>query len=145
MDDSREGVVMILVDNGKVLAERRTGKGLLSGAIVFPAGTVEESDRKNPENYLHITLKREAREEFGITLLNFSFIKTIKTIRQYKNKIINLTLNYFIVKKWKGSIPEKGENNSELFWLDLSSLDKLDFENDREMAAQAISQPNMLR
>lgn len=145
MEKSKEGVMMIFFKNGRLLVERRGQKSSISGKVVFPGGAVEESEKNHAENYLHVTLKREAFEELGVTGLKFDFIRTLEVERSERYKLPDLIFHYFLVTAWEGRIPDDGEDGEKLFWIDSESISELSFEEDRKLAASILNQPNMLR
>lgn len=145
MAKSKECIMMMFYKNRKLLVEKRGPKSSIGSKVIFPGGAVEESDKNHAENYLHVTLKREALEELGVTDLKFDFIKTLEVEREKRYGLPDLIIHYFLVTAWKGRIPKNGEDGAKLFWIDSGSISELSFEDDRKLAASMLSQPNMLR
>lgn len=104
-------VICVLIKDGKVLVEKRGLNGYSHPQLLLPGGMVEESE----VNDLNSALKREAREELGIELIDFILLTSNEEIRGMEE---NFVLRPFLINKWKGNIPEKVlDTGDELLWV----------------------------
>jgi len=115
----KDCVAFMLIQNNKVLAERRKLTKLVDpGATSIPGGLVEPGE--TPEEALF----REAKEELGITLIKPRFVCSLL------EKLSDLyRIHYFVVDSWIGGI-ECNEAES-LLWIPLDEPGTLDLEVDR--------------
>ncbi len=95
-----------MIDNGKVLVERRRPNDEADpGAIVLPGGHVDKGES------LEQALRREMKEELGIQVekMKFALTRTYTASNGEKQRI-----HYFHIEKWRGKI-ESRESES-VYW-----------------------------
>lgn len=93
-----EAVVFAFFKEGKLLIERRPGK---DGEEVFiPNGGIEEKDKNGGEDYRIKALKREAKEEMNIEVIDYEFLMELKV------EEIKIWFYVYVVTKWNGEIPD---------------------------------------
>lgn len=106
----KKAVVFIFIDieRKKVLLERRSQNQYLSSYKLFPGGKVEENEAKD----LTVTLRREIKEELGITKFKYHDLrKRIKELNGY-------WLYPYIVYNWSGFLPIKSiDKKNRLEWM----------------------------
>lgn len=119
----QEIVSLILEKDGKLLIERRkSSKTVSSGKCIFPGGRVE------PGEGLEDAMRREAMEEFGITLNNLFLVDA----KDFDEGGAPERVNWYGCNDFSGEV----QNNEaeELIWISEDELDKLTFEKSREVA-----------
>ena len=108
---TKKAVVYIFYDKNtdKFLVENRTKDQFLAGEKLFPGGKVEQ----NELNDLTKTLIREAKEELGVDILEFTRLNpTVDGYGEFK-------LYCYLVTSWNGLIPRKIlDKGSVLEWVD---------------------------
>lgn len=112
--DSNQTVIMLIVKDNKILLEQRSLDSALAGHFLPPGGKIEMSEINCPKE----ACLREATEELGITLTEFSYLGDIlgETGRLLKP---------FIITKWDGKIPEKIlDKGNPLFWVKIDEFSK---------------------
>jgi len=120
----REGVIFALVKDKELLIEKRPSK---DGVEFFiPNGGIEEKDKKKDEDYRITALKREAKEELNIDILDFEYLM------DHKVDEIKIWFYIYLIKKWKGEIPNftvepPGSNIkfADLEWIKIKDYKKI--------------------
>jgi 8-oxo-dGTP diphosphatase len=115
----RDCVAFMLIEGGKILAEKRTMATQLDpGAVAIPGGHVE------PGESWEEALYREAKEELGVIISSPQFVCSLleKLSELYR-------IHYYVVKSWAGQI-ECHEAES-ILWIPLSELERLDLDVDK--------------
>lgn len=118
----KSAVHIILIDDNKILLQKRKGSKLWPGYYALPAGHIDEGETQ------YDALVREAREELGIEINPNDIINNYVVLRRNFFKIDGKTLEpyidyYFEIKKYKG-IPKIIEKDKcdELLWVDANNL-----------------------
>ncbi|MEK9173998.1 MAG: NUDIX domain-containing protein [Patescibacteria group bacterium] len=107
---------VVLMQDKKVLLQRRFQTGWMDGFYSLPAGHTE------PDEPFSETLKREIREEVGITLTEeATHIAHIS--HRYAAPDYQIVDAFFVCKQWQGepTICEK-DKADELLWCDTTAL-----------------------
>ena len=107
-------VIFALIDQNKILIERRPIKGFLDPRILIPGGSVNSLEN------LEDALKREMMEELGIIPTTFELL-TNEDIEGLHNNI----LKPFIVNSWQGEIPKIGMDKEDPFPLEWLEIDQV--------------------
>ena len=101
-------VILVFTDGKKVLVEKRQLQQFTTLQYLIPGGTVKDFEK------LEQALIREAKEELGIKLLEFSILP--------HQKITGLNgqlLKPFLIHKWEGKISETIlDKGNPLFWVE---------------------------
>lgn len=105
-------VIFIFQDGEKILIERRSLKNFSGLQYLIPGGEVETDED------LEQALKREIKEELGVTALEFTPLPSPE-IKGLNNQL----LLPFLINKWEGQLPEfvldKGD---PLEWLEMDQV-----------------------
>ncbi|MEJ2347803.1 MAG: NUDIX hydrolase [Patescibacteria group bacterium] len=113
----RKGVMFLIYQNGKFLLEkRRDDDKRAPGLVIIPSGNQEENE--TPEE----TLKREIKEELGVTP------KTWELLDVFKNVALNgdaFYTNAYLVTEVDGDIVHQEPDESEHLWATPEEADKL--------------------
>lgn len=114
-------VDFILVKGNNFLVEKRTkSKQLGPGMTAIPGGHVLERET------IEHALKREIKEELGITPKEYNFLCKIVSPHKKEKNIVH----YFIITKWHGT--PKAKEAEKITWLDFTKYDKLDIPADKK-------------
>ena len=115
-------VHIILIDNNKILLQKRNGTKLWPGYYALPAGHIDEGENQ------YDALVREAKEELGIEINVDDIINDYVVLRrnffEIDGKILEPYIDYYFeIKKYKG-IPKIREEDKcdELLWADVNNL-----------------------
>ena len=115
-------VHIILIDDNKILLQKRKGSKLWPGYYALPAGHIDEGETQ------YDALIREAKEELGIEIKIDDIINNYVVLRRNFFKVDGKILEpyidyYFEIKNYKG-IPKIIEEDKcdELFWADINDL-----------------------
>lgn len=118
----KSAVHIILINDDKILLQKRKGSKLWPGYYALPAGHIDEGETQ------YDALIREAKEELDIEINPDDIIKEYVVLRRNFFKIDGKILEpyidyYFEVKKYKG-IPKIIEEDKcdELLWVDANDL-----------------------
>jgi 8-oxo-dGTP pyrophosphatase MutT (NUDIX family) len=107
-----------------VLAEeRKPTKRVVPGVVALPGGHVEPGER------IEDALRREVREELGITPLDVRYVCTLLHRSAEFRK-----LHYFAVLRWEGDV--ENHEAASLRWVPLTASHNLDLEVDRLALAE---------
>ena len=88
-------VILVFTNKGKILVEKRKLEQFKTSQYLIPGGTVKDLEK------LEQALMREAKEELGIKLLEFSIIP-----HQEITGLNGQLLKPFLIHKWEGKIPD---------------------------------------
>lgn len=111
MNNPSQIIVFTIFQDNLVLVEKRAKESTFPEELLFPGGSVEESET------LEQTFFREVEEETGIQVLEYKKIPTSKTIYGYKG----LVVNPFLITKYKGEIPENVlDKGNPLLWVEFT-------------------------
>ena len=118
----KSAVHMILVNEGRILLQKRKGSKLWPGYYALPAGHIDEGETQ------YDALVREAKEELDIEIDTKDITESYVVLRRNYFKIDGKVLEpyidyYFEVKKYTGTprIVEE-EKCDELIWADINNL-----------------------
>ena len=118
----KSSVHIILINDNKILFQKRKGTKLWPGYYALPAGHIDEGETQ------YDALIREAKEELGIEINLNDVINNYVVLRRNFFEIDGKTLEpyidyYFEIKKYKG-IPKIIEEDKcdELLWADINNL-----------------------
>lgn len=118
----KSAVHMIIMDNNKLLLQKRKGSKLWPGYYALPAGHIDEGENQ------YDALVREAKEELDIDINPEDIIKSYVVLRRNYFEIDGKKLEpyidyYFEISKYKGT-PKIVELNKceELLWADINNL-----------------------
>lgn len=118
----KSAVHIILINDDKILLQKRKGSKLWPGYYALPAGHIDEGETQ------YDALIREAKEELDIEINPDDIIKEYVVLRRNFFKIDGKILEpyidyYFEIKKYKG-IPKIIEEDKcdELLWVDANDL-----------------------
>lgn len=118
----KSAVHIILINDDKILLQKRKGSKLWPGYYALPAGHIDEGETQ------YDALIREAKEELDIEINPDDIIKEYVVLRRNFFKIDGKILEpyidyYFEIKKYKG-IPKIIEEDKcdELIWVDANDL-----------------------
>jgi mutator protein MutT len=112
-------VAFMLIQNGYILLERRSlTKRVVPGALAIPGGHMDGTE--SPEE----AVRRELREELGVTPTQMSYVCTLLHRSQEFRK-----LHYFAVTAWDGEM--LAHEADELAWMDLRRAPDFDLDVDR--------------
>ena len=118
----KSAVHIILIDDNKILLQKRKGSKLWPGYYALPAGHIDEGETQ------YDALIREAKEELGIEIKIDDIINNYVVLRRNFFKVDGKILEpyidyYFEIKNYKG-IPKIIEEDKcdELFWADINDL-----------------------
>lgn len=118
----KSAVHMIIMDDDKILLQKRKGTKLWPGYYALPAGHIDEGENQ------YDALIREAREELDIEINLEDITKSYTVLRRNHFKIDGKQLEpyidyYFEISKYVG-VPKIVELNKceELIWADINNL-----------------------
>ena len=118
----KSAVHMILINDNKILLQKRKGSKLWPGYYALPAGHIDEGETQ------YDALVREAKEELGIEINQNDIINSYIVLRRNFFKIDGKLLEpyidyYFELKQYTGTpkIIEK-DKCEELLWADVDNL-----------------------
>ena len=118
----KSAVHIILINDNKILLQKRKGSKLWPGYYALPAGHIDEGETQ------YDALVREAKEELGIEINPNDIINNFVVLRRNFFEIDGKTLEpyidyYFEIKKYNG-VPKIIEEDKcdELLWADVNNL-----------------------
>ena len=118
----KSAVHIILINDNKILLQKRKGSKLWPGYYALPAGHIDEGETQ------YDALVREAKEELGIEINTNDIINNYVVLRRNFFEIDGKTLEpyidyYFEIKKYNG-VPKIIEEDKcdELLWADVNNL-----------------------
>lgn len=118
----KSAVHIILINDNKILLQKRKGSKLWPGYYALPAGHIDEGETQ------YDALVREAKEELGIEINTNDIINNYVVLRRNFFEIDGKTLEpyidyYFEIKKYNG-VPKIIEEDKcdELIWADVNNL-----------------------
>ena len=118
----KSAVHIILINDNKILLQKRKGSKLWPGYYALPAGHIDEGETQ------YDALVREAKEELGIEINTNDIINNYVVLRRNFFEIDGKTLEpyidyYFEIKKYNG-VPKiiEEEKCDELIWADVNNL-----------------------
>ena len=119
------GVYGLIIENDKILLIKKVS-GPYDGLLDLPGGTMEFGERPVE------TLKRELKEEVGISILEYSLFDTdsVNVDWNYNNELISVhhTGIFYKVLKYDGSINKEidiTEQNDDSLGADFYKISKL--------------------
>lgn len=102
-----------LKKNNKLLLEKRKKTKLVDpNLICIPTGGIEKYES------IDDAVKREVKEEFGVKLIESTYIGTLI----YVHEDVDFKLNYFIIDKWDGKVQTLEAES--LKWYDIENAEK---------------------
>ena len=118
----KSAVHMIIINQNKILIQKRKGSKLWPGYYALPAGHIDKGENQ------YDALIREAKEELNIEIDNTDIINQYVVLRRNHFKIDGKVLEpyidyYFEINNYKGipTIVEK-DKCTEIIWCDISKL-----------------------
>lgn len=118
----KSAVHIILINDNKILLQKRKGSKLWPGYYALPAGHIDEGETQ------YDALVREAKEELEIEINPNDIINNYVVLRRNFFEIDGKTLEpyidyYFEIKKYNG-VPKIIEEDKcdELLWADVNNL-----------------------
>jgi len=118
----KSAVHIILMDDDKILLQKRKGTKLWPGYYALPAGHIDENENQ------YDALVREAKEELGIEINPNDIINNYVVLRrnffEIDGKILEPYVDYYFeIRKYNG-IPKIVEEDKcdELLWADVNNL-----------------------
>ncbi len=118
----KSAIHMIIIDNNKILVQKRKGTKLWNGYYALPAGHIDKGENQ------YEALIREAKEELDIHINSNNIINSYVVLRRNFFKIDEKQLEpyidyYFEIKEYIG-IPKIVETDKcdELVWVDINHL-----------------------
>jgi 8-oxo-dGTP pyrophosphatase MutT (NUDIX family) len=118
----KSAVHIILIDNDKILLQKRKGSKLWPGYYALPAGHIDEGETQ------YDALVREAKEELGIEINPNNIINDYVVLRrnffEIDGKILEPYIDYYFeIKKYNG-VPKiiEADKCEELLWADVNNL-----------------------
>lgn len=118
----KSAVHIILINDNKILLQKRKGSKLWPGYYALPAGHIDEGETQ------YDALVREAKEELGIEINLSDIINNYVVLRRNFFEIDGKMLEpyidyYFEIKKYNG-VPKIIEEDKcdELLWADVNNL-----------------------
>ena len=118
----KSAVHIILINDNKILLQKRKGSKLWPGYYALPAGHIDEGDTQ------YDALVREAKEELGIEINPNDIINNYVVLRrnffEIDGKILEPYIDYYFeIKKYNG-VPKIIEEDKcdELLWADVNNL-----------------------
>lgn len=120
----RECVACLLIEDGRVLAEKRSStKAVLPGVLAIPGGHVDAGER------LEDAVRREVREELDVVPRDLWYVCTLLHRSEEFRR-----LHYFAATEWEGTVTN--HEAASLLWLPLNAAERLDLEVDRIAIAE---------
>lgn len=118
----KSAVHIILINDNKILLQKRKGSKLWPGYYALPAGHIDEGETQ------YDALVREAKEELGIEINPNDIINNYVVLRrnffEIDGKILEPYIDYYFeIKKYNG-VPKIIEEDKcdELLWADINNL-----------------------
>jgi len=118
----KSAIHIILINDNKILLQKRKGSKLWPGFYALPAGHIDKGETQ------YDALVREAKEELGIEINTRDIINDYIVLRrnffEIDGKILEPYIDYYFeIKKYKGTpkIMEK-DKCDELLWVDVDNL-----------------------
>ncbi|MCI6847981.1 MAG: NUDIX domain-containing protein [Erysipelotrichaceae bacterium] len=118
----KSAVHIILINDNKILLQKRKGSKLWPGYYALPAGHIDEGETQ------YDALVREAKEELGIEINTNDIINNYVVLRrnffEIDGKILEPYIDYYFeIKKYNG-VPKIIEEDKcdELLWADVNNL-----------------------
>ena len=118
----KSAIHIILINDNKILVQKRKGSKLYPGYYALPAGHIDKGETQ------YDALVREAKEELGIEINPDDIINNYVVLRrnffEIDEKILEPYIDfYFEIKNYTG-IPRIIEEDKcdELFWTDINNL-----------------------
>ena len=118
----KSAVHIILINDNKILLQKRKGSKLWPGYYALPAGHIDEGETQ------YDALVREAKEELGIEINPNDIINNFVVLRrnffEIDGKILEPYIDYYFeIKKYNG-VPKIIEEDKcdELLWADVNNL-----------------------
>ena len=118
----KSAVHIILINDNKILLQKRKGSKLWPGYYALPAGHIDEGETQ------YDALVREAKEELGIEINSNDIINNYVVLRrnffEIDGKILEPYIDYYFeIKKYNG-VPKIIEEDKcdELLWADVNNL-----------------------
>ena len=118
----KSSVHIILINDNKILFQKRKGTKLWPGYYALPAGHIDEGETQ------YDALIREAKEELGIEINPNDIINNYVVLRrnffEIDGKILEPYIDYYFeIKKYNG-VPKIIEEDKcdELLWADINNL-----------------------
>lgn len=118
----KSAVHIILINDNKILLQKRKGSKLWPGYYALPAGHIDEGETQ------YDALVREAKEELGIEINPDDIINNYVVLRrnffEIDGKILEPYIDYYFeIKKYNG-VPKIIEEDKcdELLWADVNNL-----------------------
>ncbi len=105
---------VLLVSQGILLGRRSPDRRTYPNRWSFPGGHVEAGES------FESALKREIREELGLTLRSFSFLTTIESAKPAAS------FHLYTVTAWDGQPAIRDREHTELRWFTLQQAHALD-------------------
>ena len=118
----KSAVHIILINDNKILLQKRKGSKLWPGYYALPAGHIDEGETQ------YDALVREAKEELGIEINPNDIINNFVVLRrnffEIDGKILEPYIDYYFeIKKYKGVLKIIEEDKcDELLWADVNNL-----------------------
>ncbi len=118
----KSAVHMLIMDNGKVLLQKRKGSKLWAGYYALPAGHIDEGENQ------YDALVREAKEELDIEIdpkdIENSYVVLRRNFFEIDGKKLEPYIDYYFeIFKYQGT-PRIAELDKcdELIWADINNL-----------------------
>ncbi len=118
----KSAVHMLIMDNGKVLLQKRKGSKLWAGYYALPAGHIDEGENQ------YDALVREAKEELDIEIdpkdIENSYVVLRRNFFEIDGKKLEPYIDYYFeISKYQGT-PRIAELDKcdELIWADINNL-----------------------
>lgn len=118
----KSAVHIILINDNKILLQKRKGSKLWPGYYALPAGHIDEGETQ------YDALVREAKEELGIEINPNDIINNYVVLRrnffEIDGKILEPYIDYYFEKKKYNGVPKIIEEDKcdELLWADVNNL-----------------------
>ncbi len=120
-------VYIVIIENEKVLLQKRQGTKYWNGYLALPAGHLDEGEN------VYDAVIREAKEELSIDIEINNIVDTFAVNRTNNGLLPPYFDVYFVIKNYKGTIKINEPNKClELKWVDVNNLpnDMIDYEKD---------------
>ena len=118
----KSAVHIILINDNKILLQKRKGSKLWPGYYALPAGHIDEGETQ------YDALVREAKEELGIEINPNDIINNYVVLRrnffEIDGKILEPYIDYYFVMNEYEGVPTIKEEDKcdELIWADIYNL-----------------------